>query len=461
MESFRTTWLAHSPSASATMNRPARRAVLAALFLAISIGAVSAQSTAAPVVRLVEFEYTVNPISAHRIIQAIDEAEAAGDSLVLIQLDTPGGLIESLNKIVKRMLNSKVPIVVWVGPSGARAASAGFFMVMAADVAAMAPGTRTGAASSIFGTGEGAEDNVLLKKMNQDNAALCRSMAERRGRSVDACEEAIFSARSYEESVALEQGLIDLIVSDRDALLAQLDGKEIRLFDGEPVVLHTLGATFSISEFSLKQRFMEMLAVPTIAILLLLIGLGGLWVEMTHPGVVLPGVVGALALLLFLLSAQVLPISAIGALLMLLALVMFLLEIKVVSHGMLTVGGVLSFTIGAAMLIDGPIPELRVPLPVVLPLSLTIALCCALALQLTLRARRTPVATGPSGLVGETGVVTRPLAPRGTVRAHGELWEATSLNGAIAAGESVRIARVDEMMLHVNRVADAQTKEKT
>jgi len=426
-----------------------------ATVLGVWLLASSSLPAAEPVVRLVDFSTTVNPVSAYRITQAIDDAEAAGDDFVLIVLDTPGGLVSSMDRIVKRMLNAKVPVVVWVGPSGARAASAGFFILMAADVAAMAPGTRTGAASTIFGTGEGSEDNVALKKANQDNAALCRSVAQRRGRSVEACEGAVFSATAYEESVALEKGLIELIADSRDALLTDLDGREVHRFDGTAVTLHTAGARFVESEFPLKQRFMELLAVPLVAVLLLLIGVGGLWIEFTHPGVVLPGLVGALSLLLFLLAGQVLPVSAIGVLLILLAVVMFVLEIKVISHGMLTLGGVICLVLGSSLLIDGPIPELRVPLGAVLPMSLTVALICAVALRLAVRAQRARVATGVEGLVGELGATTEPLEPTGRVRVHGELWTAVAEQGPIAAGSPIEVVSVRELTLTVRAARPA------
>lgn len=403
-----------------------------------------------PTIRLVEFEATVNPVTALRITQSIDDAEAAGDQLVLIQLDTPGGLVTSMETIVKRMLSAKVPVVVWVGPSGAKAASAGFFLLIAADVAAMAPGTRTGAASTVFEGGDNREDNVLLKKSNEDLAALARSIAERRHRSAEACERAVFEARAYEERVALEQGLIDLLAGNREELLRLLDAREVRRFDGTAVVLHTSGSTFVSSVFPLRQKFMELLAHPTVALLLLFGGLAALYFEFTHPGVVLPGLVGALCLLLFFLAAQVLPVSTVGVLLILLGIVMFILEIKVISYGMLTIGGVLCLVIGAWMLIDGPIPEMRVPLIVVLPAALTLAGLCLFVLTLAARAQRAAVETGVEGLAGEVGTVTQALAPEGKVFVHGELWNAASAaGGAIPQGVRVRVLQVDSLKLIV------------
>jgi len=417
----------------------------------LGVGVLCATSWAAErsVVRKVDFDYVVHPVSAYRILKAIDEAEAARDDLVLIRLDTPGGDVASLGKIVRRMLNAKVPVVVWVGPAGAHAASAGFLILTAADVAAMAPGTRTGAASTVYATGESTEGDVLLKKANEDMAALCRSIANRRGRNVEACEEAVFSAKAFEETVALERGLIDFIAASEEEVLERLDGREITLFDGTVVELHTADAEFATTEFSFQQEFMEFLATPVVAFLLFAGGMLGLYIEFTHPGVVFPGVVGALCMLLFILSARALPISIVGLLLILLAAVMFILEVKVVSYGMLTLGGAISLIIGSLMLIDGPIPEMRVPLGVVLPVSIAMTLVIAGVLRLALNARRARVATGVEGLCGEIGSVTVALEPRGKVHVHGEIWDAVSTQGSLPRGERVRVVEVEDMLLKV------------
>jgi membrane-bound serine protease (ClpP class) len=428
------------------------RTVLAALIGSVLLfSAPEAASATAPVVRVVEFERMVNPFTALRITSAIDEAEQSGDAMVLIILDTPGGLVVSMEKVVKRMLTANVPVVAWVGPSGAHAASAGFLILIAADVAAMAPGTRTGAASTVMMGGENKEGDVLLKKSNEDLAALVRSIAERRGRNPEVCERAVFEAKAYEESVALELGLIDLVAGTREELLEQLDAREVVLFDGTQVTLRTAGAEFVSTDFSFRHAFMESLAHPIVAYLLFLGGIVGLYIEFTHPGVVFPGVVGALCLLLFALSAQALPISAIGVLLILLAVVMFILEVKVVSFGMLTFGGVICLVLGSWMLIDGPIPELRLPLGVILPTSLAISAFCIIAVRLVAQAHGSKVGTGAEGLTAAIGRVTRSLQPEGKVFVHGEIWDATSAEGEIAEGASVRVVRVESLRLIVER----------
>jgi membrane-bound serine protease (ClpP class) len=354
-----------------------------------------------------------------------------------------------MESIVKRMLASEVPVVVWVGPSGARAASAGFVILLAADVAAMAPGTRAGAASTVYAGGESRDGDVSLKKSNEDVAALVRSIAERRGRNVQAAEEAVFAAKAYAERPALEMGLVDLVAGSQDELLRVLDERAVTRFDGTTVALRTAGATFATSQFPWWHGVLEILGHPAVAYLLLMAGLLGLYVEFTQPGVVFPGVAGALCLILFAFAGQVLPISAVGILLVLLALVMFLLEIKVVSHGLLTIGGAASLLLGSLLLVDGPIPELRVPRMLVLPTSLTIAALCAIALRLTVRAQRGPVQTGVERLVQEVGTVTHELHPQGKVFVHGEIWDAASDAGDIPRGARVRILRVDGLRLVV------------
>jgi membrane-bound serine protease (ClpP class) len=422
------------------------------LLYLLAVGLLAAPTLAAepPVIRVVDFEgVAVTGATATRIIRAIDDAEAAGDELVLIQLDTPGGLVPAMEEIVKRMLASEVPVVVWVGPAGAHAASAGFVILIAADVAAMAPGTRTGAASVIHGDKESTEDDVLLKKMNKDLAALLRSIGEHRGRNVEAAESAVFSADAYSEIEALELGLIELVARDRDDLLAQLDGMEITRFSGDSVVLRTAGARIVVTEHDFRQKLFEFLATPAVASILLLLGMAGLYVEMSHPGLVFPAVVGALCLILFFFAAHQLPISTIGVLLILLGIVMFVLEIKVASYGMLTLGGAVSLGIGLLMLVEGPIPELRVPPLVVLPSVLTFTAMAAFVVRLAVAAQRAPLATGVEGLAGEVGTVAQDLGPEGKVFVHGELWDAISTSGMMTVGTRARVVRADDMMLTV------------
>lgn len=412
-----------------------------------------------PVVRQVTFDTVVSAATAHRIVQAIDDAEQHGEDLVLIELDTPGGEVEAMQGIVKRMLASKVPIAVWVGPPGAHAASAGLFILVAADVAAMAPGTRTGASSTVLLlSGESKSEDVLLKKSNEDLAAWIRSVAQHRGRNVAACEAAVFEAKAYEESVALERGLIDLVVRDRAELLERLEGREVRRFDGQSVTLHTAGARLVTSESTASQRLLEFLGHPIVAFLLLVIGLVGLYAEFNHPGLIFPAVAGASCLILFAFSAQVLPISWLGFLLIVVGVVLFVLELKIVSHGMLTIGGLVCLALGASMLVDGPIPEMRVPPAVYLPATLVAGAFCAFVVRLVAHAQRGKIGTGAEGLADEVGTVVRALDPEGKVAVHGELWDAAVDAGRVPEGARVRVVRVQDLRLTVEPVDAAQVR---
>lgn len=422
--------------------------------------AVTLAAAAEPVARLVVFEGPLTPASAQRIVSAIDDADREGNAFVLVELDTPGGEKETMEDVVKRMLAAKTPIVVWVGPSGAKAASAGFFVLLAADVAAMAPGTRAGAASVIYGFGKSEEGDVLLKKANNDAAALARSVAEHRLRNVEAAQDAVLSAKSFTDADAVSGGIADLVAKDRDELLARLDGREIRRFDGSTIALKTAGVRFVESKFGWTQAVKEFLATPVVAFFLLLAGLGGLYVELTHPGMIFPGLVGLFALVLFAFSAQMLPVSAIGILLILLGIVMFILEIKVASYGMLTVGGTLCLVLGSILLFPSSVPEMRLPLAVVLPASLTLAALCAVAVRLAMRAQRTAVQTGSEGLRGEVGTVAEPLDPEGKVFVHGELWDAVSVAGAVPKGSRVRVVAVHDLSLSVEPAASGPARER-
>ncbi len=415
--------------------------------------AVTTGAVAAPVVRYVEVDDAITPVSAEWLADAIDAADRDADALLVVRLDTEGGLVRSLEAIVQRMLRAKTPIAVWVGPAGAKAASAGFLILIAADVAAMAPGTRTGAASPISALfGPNPKDDVGLIKATSDIAAMARTIAEHRGRDVAACEKAVKSAEAYTDGQALRERIIDLVARDREELLAALDGREVRRLDGSQVVLRTANAVIVPFQKTVRQKVLEVLANPLVAYFLLLVGLAGLYVELSHPGLVFPGVVGILSLLLFAFAMQVLSVSVIGLLLILLGIVMFVLEVKVASYGLLTVGGALCLAIGSLMLFQGPLPGMRLPLLAVLPATLTVTALCAIAVRLAVRAQRDRVVTGREGLVGEAGTVEEDLAPIGKVLVHGEIWNATSRAGHLPRGARVRVVGVEDMLLTVEPV---------
>ncbi len=408
---------------------------------------VSALAAAEPTVRLVRFEGPITAPSSQRILRALADADAAHDSLVLVELDTPGGTVDATETTVKAMLAARTPVVVWVGPAGARAASGGFFLLMAADVAAMAPGTRTGVASVISMFGPNPEEDVARKKVQNDLAAGVRSITEQRGRNGDAADRAVQKAEAFTEKTALKEGLIDLVVPDRETLLRALDGRSVRRFGGEALVLATAGARTVTSEVDWMQRILEFLGRPEVAALLLLLGLGGLYLEFSTPGAILPGVVGVVSLVLFAVSASILPISALGVLLIVVALVLFALEVKIVSHGLLTVGGLAALIAGALLLVK--VPELRLPLGFVLPTAVAVAALCVLAVRLAVRAQRAPVRTGVEGMRGEVGTVTESLDPEGKIFVHGELWNAVAASRPLPAGTRVKVTGVSNLKLTV------------
>ena len=427
---------------------------LVSIFLAVCVAA--AARAEGPAVRLVRFETDINTASIKRVLDAIDEADAARDALVVIELDTPGGSVDATETLVKKMLAAKTPIAVWVSPSGARAASGGFYVLIAADVAAMAPGTRTGAAAVVFGMGKSEDGDILLKKATSDLAALARSIAEHRGRNVASCERAVTSAESFTDGAATKAGIVDLIAKDREELLRLLDGRVVKRFDGRATTLALTGATVVEPVRTRSQKIEEkvggFLSSPTVVYLLFLIGLAGLYAEFNHPGAWVPGIVGGIALILFAFAAQQLPVSAIGLLLVLLGLVLFVLEVKIVSHGLLTLGGTIAVVAGSVLLFPGSGRDLRPPLAVVLPGSLTLAALCAAAARLGVIAQRVRVQTGVEGLRGEIGVVENVLDPEGTVFVHGELWRAVAAAGPVPPGTPVRVLRVRDLVVDVERV---------
>jgi membrane-bound serine protease (ClpP class) len=397
---------------------------------------------------------TIQPASQRFIERALHDASEQEASVVVMELDTPGGLVDTTRDITSAIMTSPVPVVVFVYPSGARAASAGFFILLSADVAVMAPGTNTGAAHPVGGQGENLPDDVRDKATN-DVAAMVRSLAVQRGRNAETAEKAVRESISLTADEALDEGLIDFIAKDFNDLLDQLDGYEVTRPDGTTEVLDLGERTVIEIEPSFAERLFSVLANPNIAYLLMALGALGLYVEITHPGGILPGVVGVVFLLLGLYSVSVLPVSWAGVALIFVALMLFILEVKVTSYGLLTVGGVISFVLGSLMLFDGPIPALRVSLGVVLPTAVVVAATTVFLLTRVLKAYQQQPMTGKEGLVGEIGRVIGDLAPVGKVVVHGEYWDARSVGGTVAAGDKVRVVTVYDRSLDVAAVGDS------
>jgi membrane-bound serine protease (ClpP class) len=426
--------------------------VFATLLTALSLTPASSRESA-PLVYSAVVDALIQPVSAEFMVETMDRADRDGAALVVFTLRTPGGLLDSTNTIVSRMLSAKTPVAVFVGPSGSRAASAGFLITIAADIAAMAPGTHIGAAHPVEGSGEKL-DETMAKKMASDVAAAARTWAAGRGRNAQLADEAVRESRSFTEREALDATppLIDLVATDVPDLLARLDGRTIQRFDGRSVVLHTRGARVVGLDMNWRQRLLSALAHPNIAYLLLTLGMLGLTIELWNPGAVLPGVAGGLCLLLAFFTFQVLPVNYAGVLLILFGVGLLILEVKVVSHGVLSVGGILSLLFGSMMLMDTSAPELQVSLSVILPVVAGLSAILILLVRLGIASQRRRPTTGAAGMIGEVARVTSPIGPGtpGRVATHGEIWTASAAE-AIGEGEDVIVAGVEGLTLRVGR----------
>jgi membrane-bound serine protease (ClpP class) len=396
-------------------------------------------------VNVIRVESVISSSAADYIVSAIKQAEKDKVAALVIELDTPGGLDTSMRIIIKEMLAAERPIVVYVAPSGARAASAGAFITLAAHVAAMAPGTNIGAAAPVAMGGQ--MDKTMEKKVTNDAAAYMRTIAEKRGRPIDLAEEWVRKATARTETEALKAKLIDFVSPKLEDLLQMMDGRVVTTAAGK-VKLETKDVVISRGEMNLREKMLKIIADPTIAYLLLLLGLAGLYFEFSTPGAVLPGVLGGICLILALYAFQQLPINYAGVLLILLAILMFIAEIKVVSHGVLTLGGLAAMILGSVMLIDSPLPDMRIPLTTIIFTALTVAAFFMFVVGAGVRALWSKTTTGREGLVGEVGVVRSPLTPRGQIFLRGELWNAES-EIPVEAGESVRVTQIDGLTLRV------------
>jgi membrane-bound serine protease (ClpP class) len=429
--------------------------VCVAIALAGARVAVHAQTP--PRVVELHIDGEIDPVMAEYVTGGIDQANRDRAALVLITMDTPGGLDTSMREIIQHIIDSTAPVVVYVTPAGSRGASAGFFILLSADVAAMAPGTHTGAASPLLAIGgyPVSVDDTLKNKILNDATAYLRSYAGRRGRDVKLAETAITEAKAFTEKEALDGKLIDVVAGSRDELLSRLDGQIVTRFDGQKTTLALAKPEVTSIDMSARQRFLARIVQPDIFFVLLIAGVLGLYVEFTHPGLIAPGVIGGISLVLALFAMHLLPINLAGLLLIFLALALFILEAKFASHGVLGIGGVVAMLLGALMLVRSPLTGAGVSLGVAVGATLPFALICVLLMRLVLRSRNWVPQTGVEELVREVGEVTDPIAGgddpavgRGLVRVHGELWRAASAR-ALTKGTRVRIVRVDGLTLHV------------
>jgi membrane-bound serine protease (ClpP class) len=424
-----------------------RQLVLTAIALAL----LGLPAPAAPKVIAVDIDGVVHPVTVEIVSAALQQAKTENASLVLVRLNTPGGLMDAMRETIARIVSSPVPVVTYVAPSGGRAASAGFFILEAGDLAAMAPGTNTGAAHPVAMGGE--MDAVMKEKVENDAAAYLRSICAKRGRNSALAETAVRQSKSFTEREALDQHLIDLIAANDHELLTALDGRTVTRFDGSTQTLHTAGAAIEVYQRTFRQKLVSAIADPNLAFILLIIGALCIYVEFSSPGLIAPGVIGAILVLLGLSALSVLPINWLGAALLLTGLAMFVLEAKFTSHGVLGAGGTIALVLGAVMLIDSPVPEMRIHWGTALAVALPFAAITLLLLSLVVRARRNKVETGVEGMIGETGAAVTPLTPGGKVFVHGEYWDAVSSQPA-AAGARVRVIAVERLKLTVEPVPE-------
>jgi len=418
--------------------------------LAIALAIVAQAAPAATKVVAVDVDGMVHPITSEIVGGALAQAKEQNASLVLVRLNTPGGLMDAMRETIEKIAASPVPVVTYVAPSGGRAASAGFFLLESGDVAAMAPGTNTGAAHPVLFGSE--MDAVMKQKVENDAAAYLRSICTKRGRNSALAETAVRESKSFTEREAMDQHLIDLIAPNDAALLAALDGRVVTRFDGSSQTLHTAGAAIEVYQRSLREKIISAIADPNIALIMLVIGALAIYVEFSTPGLIAPGVLGSILVLLGLSALSVLPINWLGAALMLLAFTLFVLEVKFTSHGVLGVGGAVAMVLGAVMLINTPTPEMRIHWTTAIALALPFSAITVFMLSLVWRARQNKVETGSEGMIGQTGAAITELVPEGKVFVHGEYWDAVSVR-PLAVGARVRVTAINKLKLTVEPVS--------
>jgi membrane-bound serine protease (ClpP class) len=410
---------------------------------------VSSEATAAPApgtVVHVRIDSIIHPVAAEHLADAIDAARDANAQALIIELDTPGGLLDSTREMWSAMLAADFPVVVFVAPQGAQAASAGFFLLMASDLAAMAPSTNTGSAHPVGGQGETIE-GVLGEKVEQDAAAAIRSLASRRGRPTALAEAAVVESKSFTATEALENRLVEVVADDVEDLLEAIHGRTVTK-NGVDHVLRTDGAEVRTVDMTAFQRVRSIIVHPNVAYLLLTLGGLGIYFELASPGTIFPGVLGAICLILAFYALSVLPVNYAGFALLILAAILFILEIKVTSFGLLAAGGILALVLGSIMLFKSADPALRVSLDVVVAMAVVATAVVAFLVAVVLRAHRRRAATGSEGMVHEQGIARTDLAPRGKVTVHGEIWDAVS-EAPVPAGRPVVVVGVDGLLLRV------------
>ena len=438
-----------TPEREATGRRTTRFLNWLLLALLLFGFAIPRSRAQAPKIVLIQLDDTIQPISADYLRRGIDRAAAIHAEAVVVEMNTPGGLLSSMRNMVSAILASPVPVIVWVGPAGSRAGSAGFFIMESADVAAMAPGTEAGAAHPVVEAGH--ISSTLKQKILNDALAFLRSYVSERGRNVDAAQQAVAESKSYTSAEALQLHLIDLIAPSVPALLTELDGRTVKRFNGTTELLHTQGATLVTVDPNIRERIMGSLVNPNIAVLILIAGGLLIFLEFHIPGTIIPGALGTLMVVLSLFALNLLPLHYTSLALILAAFVLMALEANFPSHGILALTGVAALVFGLLTLVNGPIPQMRVQWATALSTGLAFGLITAFLIRIAVRAERSKVQIGVEALIGAIGVAQQILAPQGQILVHGELWQAESAT-PIAAGDQVRVTGVRNLTLLVEPV---------
>ncbi len=420
----------------------------------LSTSMVHAAAPAPAQVVLLRVHDTIQPISEQYISRGLARAADTHADAVLIELNTPGGLLESTRSIVHDILASPSPVIVYIAPSGSRAGSAGFFILESADIAAMAPGTNAGAAHPVIMGGTA--DAVMKQKIENDATAFLRSYVSRRNRNTDAAQDAVLNSKSYTEREAEQLKLIDIVAPSNTALLDALDGRVVTRFDGSSATLHTRNAHITPVDTTVREDILDRLMDPNLAVLILVVGGLLVYLEFNTPGTIIPGALGTLLVVLALFALNLLPIQYTSLMMLIAAFILMVLEAKFASHGVLATAGVICLVFALLTLVAGPIPEMRVSMATAIGTGIAFGAITTFLVRITIRARRNKVLTGPEALIGSIAIAQQALDPRGQVMVHGELWFAESPS-PVSAGERVRVREVRNLTLLVERIPDSQS----
>lgn len=424
--------------------------ILPVILFSLVLYGISAFGNGDKHINVIEINGVINPVAAKFITEAVDQSEEDGAQCLIIQLDTPGGLMDSMRAIVKKLLSARVPVVVYVSPAGARAASAGVFITLAAHIAAMAPSTNIGAAHPVTLGSQQKENKAMMEKVVNDAVAQIKGIAKERGRNVKWAEKAVRESVSITGEEALKLKVIDLVAPDLDSLLAKIDGRKVKIDSGTKVLV-TKGTTVSKRQMGWRYRFLDIISNPTIAYIMLMLGIYGIFFELSNPGAILPGVIGAIFLILAFFALHMLPINYAGLALILLGIILFIAEVKITSYGMLSVGGAVCMFLGSIMLAENLPEYMRISKGVIIPAVMVSAGFFIFAVTMAIRARRQKPTTGIEGIMGEEGLSESLIFPEGTVSIHGELWTAIC-DERIEKGERIKVVGVDNLKLKVIKV---------